>query len=92
MTERRPDAVRSPLCFAGGGGSHSRLAKLHAAFCPVLEVTRLFVRHQGTEHFISGSPHDSLNFPSRDARSGSTRYRWEARGDGVFYGYIEPVS
>ena len=87
-----PDAVRSPLSFAGAGGSQARLAKLHAEFRAVLNVAQVFVRHQGVEHFISGSPSDNLNFPRNDARAGVSRYRWEDRGDGIFYGYLEPAS
>lgn len=90
--ERTPDAIRSPLLFAGAGGSPARLAKLHAEFSSVLKVPQVFVRRQGVEHFISGSPRDTLNFASHDARAGASRYRWEDRGDGVFYGYFEPVS
>jgi hypothetical protein len=89
---RTPDAVRSPLRFAGAGGSHARLARLQFEFSAVLGVPRVFVRNQGTEHFISGSPSDTINHPSHDARSGASRYVWEDRGDGVLYGYIEPVA
>lgn len=89
-TERTPDAVRSPLPFAGAGGSHARLAKLQAEFSPVLKVPQTYVRHQGTEHFITGRPGDTLNFPSHDARSGLPRYDWVDRGDRVLYGYLKP--
>ena len=90
--QRTPDAVRSPLPFAGAGGSQARLAKLQSEFSPVLRVPRVFVRHQGTEHFISGSPSDTINHPSHNARSGASRYNWEDRGDGVLYGYLEPIA
>ena len=89
MTARTPDAVRSPLLFAGGGGASARLAKLQTEFSPVLKAPQVFVRHQGVEHFITGSPADTLNFTSRDARSGVPRYQWEDRGDGVYYGYLD---
>ena len=89
-TERTPDAVRSQLPFAGPGDSQARLARLRAEFSPVLGTPRVYVRHQGTEHFISGRPGDTLNFPSRDSRSGVPRYEWSDRGDGVLYGYLKP--
>lgn len=85
-----PDAVRSPLPYAGSGDSHARLAKLQSEFSPVLKAPRVFVRRQGTEHFISGSPDDTLNFPNHDPRSGVARYDWKDRGDGVFYGRLKP--
>ncbi len=85
-----PDAVRSRPPFAGTGDSHARLAKLQAEFSPVLNVPRVYVRHQGTEHFISGSPVDTLNFDSRDSRCGTPRYSWSDRGDDVLYGYLKP--
>ena len=85
-----PDAVRSPLPFAGAGDSHTRLAKLQAEFSPILNVSNVYVRHQGAEHFISGNAGDSLNFSSHDSRSGLPRYDWEDRGDHVLYGYLKP--
>jgi hypothetical protein len=90
IPERTPDAVRSPLPFAGAGDSRARLAKLQAEFSPVLNVPRVFVRHQGTEHFISGGPGDTLNLLSHDPCSGLPRYDWVDRGDGVLYGYLKP--
>jgi hypothetical protein len=87
MTDRTPDAIRSPLPFAGAGDSRTKFARLHAAFAGVLGVNRIFVRLQGPEHFVSGSPYDTLNYPFQDPRSGGPRYDWEDRGDGVFYGY-----
>jgi hypothetical protein len=90
MPERTPDAVRSPLTFAGAGDSRARLAKLQAEFSSVLKVPRVFVRHQGMEHFITGGPGDTLNFLGRDPRSGLPRYDWADRGDGVLYGYLKP--
>jgi hypothetical protein len=88
MPERTPDAVRSLLPYAGAGGSHARLAKLHAEFAPILKAPQIFVRHQGADHFVSARPDDTLNFPSLSARSGAPRYHWEDRGDGVLYGYL----
>lgn len=88
--QRTPDAVRSPLPFVGAGDSHAKLARLQAVFGPALGVSRIFVRHQGTEHFISGSPGDTINFCSQDPRGGQPRYEWEDRGDGVLYGYLKP--
>jgi hypothetical protein len=89
-TDRVPDAVRSPLAFAGGGAAHARLARLRAEFGPVLGLPRVYVRHQGAEHFVSGGPGDTLNFPSHHPRSGLPRYDWSDRGDGVHYGYLKP--
>jgi hypothetical protein len=83
------DAVRSPIGHAGPGPSSVRLERLGAEFTVLLGADRIFVRHQGGEHFISPRPDDTLLFPRTDARSGQSRYRWEARGDGVFYGYLE---
>ena len=50
---------------------------------------RVYVRHQGGEHFITGDPADTLNFPGESPRSGEPRYEWEDRGDGVSYGYLK---
>ncbi len=91
MFERRtPDAVRSPLPFAGVGDAHAKLARLQAVFAPELQVSRIFVRHQGAEHYISGNPGDTMNFRSQDPRAGQPRYEWEDRGEGVLYGYLIP--
>ena len=88
MADRKPDAVRSPLGFAGPGDSHARLAKLQAEFAPALGVARVFVRHQGIEHFITGAAGDTLYHASNGPRSGAPRYEWEDRGDGVLYGFL----
>jgi hypothetical protein len=89
-SERTPDAIRSPLPYAGAGDSFTKLAKLQSEFSLELRVPRVFVRHQGTTHFISGKSDDTLNFPSHGRRSGESRYTWEDRGDGVLYGYLKP--
>jgi hypothetical protein len=86
--DRPPDAVRAPLRYAGEGDSFTRLAKLQSEFSRVLRVPRVFVRHQGTEHFLSGRPDDTLGRPGHEARSGEPRYAWQDRGDGVLYGYL----
>ena len=88
-TERTPDAVRSPLPYAGAGDSHAKLSRLQTEFSRVLDVPAVFVRHQGSEHFISGDPADTLNFTARGSRAGEPRYEWEDRGDGVLYGYLK---
>jgi hypothetical protein len=88
MHATRPDAVRSPLTYAGPGDSFTRLSTLHAEFSGVLLVDHTFVRHQGIDHFITGNASDTLNFTSLSARSGQTRYTWVDRGDGVLYGYL----
>lgn len=84
----RVDAVRSPIGHAGSGPSSARLGRLGADFAALLGMDRVFVRHQGGEHFITAHPDDTLHFPRTDPRSGEPRYRWEDRGDGVFYGYL----
>jgi hypothetical protein len=87
--EKLPDAVRSPLRFAGSGDAASRLATIIAEFSGVLRSPQLFVRHQGSEHFITASPADTLNYPSDGPKSGEPRYDWSDRGDGVLYGYLK---
>jgi hypothetical protein len=85
-----PDAVRTPLAYAGAGDSHARLTKLQAEFSRVLNTPRVFVRHQGTGHFLSGDPGDTMNHPAAGARAGQPRYDWWDRGDGVLYGRLRP--
>jgi hypothetical protein len=85
---RKPDAIRSPLSFAGSGGSYARLTRLQAELAPLLGVPRISVRLQGTEHFITQTPSDTLYFPAQSARAGEPRYDWKDRGDGVHYGYL----
>lgn len=89
MPEKVPDAIRSPVSRAGSGGSLARLARIQHEFAATLHVPKVFVRHQGAEHFISGSAVDTLHFPSLHPNSGQPRYRWEAQGDGVFHGFLE---
>lgn len=89
LKHEQPDAVRVPLDFAGPGDSYVRLSKLQDGFAGVLKVTRVYVRHQGTEHFLTGDPGDTLQFPASSARSGEPRYEWKDRGDGVRYGYLK---
>jgi hypothetical protein len=86
MSDLIPDAVFAPLSYAGSGDAASRLAKLQAEFSVLLQVPRVYVRHQGTSHFLSGSPTDTLLFTQSDGRSGRSRYAWADRGDGVSYG------
>jgi hypothetical protein len=85
----KPDAIRSPLGFAGPGDSFARLSRLHAEFAVIFDVSRIYVRHQGAEHFITGDPADTLNYPSDGPKSGEPRYEWKDRGDGVHYGYLK---
>ena len=87
MNQQRPDAVRAPIRHAGAGDSFTRLARLQAEFAGILGGERVYVRLQGSEHFISGRPEDTLNHSGDDSRSGEPRYTWEGRGDGVLYGY-----
>jgi hypothetical protein len=86
MSDLIPDAVLTPLSYAGSGDAAARLGKLQAEFAALLQVPRVFVRNQGTLHFLSGSPTDTLLFPQSDSRSGRPRYAWTDRGDGVSYG------
>ncbi|MGE3822045.1 MAG: hypothetical protein AB7I30_21740 [Isosphaeraceae bacterium] len=85
-THRNPDAVRAPLRYAGEGDALARLSKLQEEFSKILGVPRVFVRHQGQEHFLSGRPDDTLGHDQWHPRPGSPRYTWEDRGDGVLYG------
>jgi hypothetical protein len=85
--DRRPDAVRAPARFSGGGDAHARLKSLHDAFAPLLGVPRLFVRLQGAEHFITGDPGDTLKNGAFHDQPDAPRYRWIDRGDGVLYGW-----
>ena len=89
MADFIPDAVLVPLCYSGPGDAATRLARLHSEFSDLLQVPRVYVRHQGTSHFISGSPADTLHFPQSDERSGRARYEWRDRGDGVSYGRFQ---
>ena len=89
MIDFIPDAVLAPLSHAGSGDAATRLTKLHAEFSALLQVPRVYVRNQGTMHFITGSPSDTLLFPQADARCGRPRYEWSDRGDGVSYGRFQ---
>ena len=72
------DAVRSPIGYAGSGPSSARLLRLGSEFAGLLGADRVFVRHQGREHFITAHADDTLMFPRTDPQSGqSPRYRWE---------------
>ena len=89
MADSIPDAVMVPLSYSGPGDAATRLARLHVEFSTILQVPRVYVRHQGTKHFLSGSPADTLLFPQTDPRSGQPRYAWSDRGDGVSYGGLQ---
>ena len=89
LTHEQPDAIRAPLNFAGPGDSYTRLSRLQDEFAGVLKVARVYVRHQGTEHFLTGNPADTLQFPGGSTRAGESRYEWRDRGDGVQYGYLK---
>ena len=86
MADFIPDAVMVPLSYAGPGDASTRLARLHVEFSAVLQVPRVYVRHQGRTHFITGSPADTLFFPQTDTRAGRPCYAWADRGDGVSHG------
>ena len=89
-SETTPDAVRPPLTYAADGGALAKLLKLNSEFSRVLRVSRVFVRNQGTEYFISHEPDETLYFSGDSPRSGESRYVWEDRGDGVLYGTLKP--
>jgi hypothetical protein len=89
MSENIPDAVLCPLSYAGPGDAASKLANLQTEFAALLQVPNVYVRHQGTSHFVSGSPTDTLLFPQSHERSGLPRYVWNDRGDGVSYGRFQ---
>ena len=89
MADSIPDAVMVPLGYSGSGDAATRLSKLHVEFSAILQVPRVYVRHQGTTHFLSGSPTDTLLFPQSDPRSGRPHYVWSDRGDGVSYGRFQ---
>ena len=88
MTEPGPDAILAPIGHAGLGDAATRLGRLQGEFAPLLRSSRVFVRHQGATHFVSGSPDDTLLFPQASPRSGQPRYEWADRGDGVSYGRL----
>ena len=82
MSDRRtPIAARTPLGYTGEGAAQTRLTRLQREFSGVLKVSRIFVRHHGTEHFVSGKPDDTLYSQYQDERPGEPRYEWEDRGD-----------
>ena len=88
MTSTNPDAIRSPLSFAGSGDSLTKLKKLQDEYAILLGTERIFVRNQGIEHFVTSSSIDTLYFPSQGTNSGKPRYDWMNRGDGVLYGFV----
>lgn len=92
MSGQAIDAVRAPIGYAGAGPAAARLERLVGEFATVLRADRVFVRHQGSEHFLSAHPDDTLQFPRISSRSGEPRYRWEDRGDGICYGYLKSES
>jgi hypothetical protein len=88
VSDREIDAVRAPTRYAGQGAAAARLERLISEFSVVLGTAQVFVRQQGSEHFITADPGDTLQFPRSGPRSGESRYRWEDRGDGIFYGRL----
>jgi hypothetical protein len=86
MVDFIPDAVMVPLGHAGSGDAATRLTRLHVEFSAILQVPCVYVRHQGTAHFLTGSPADTLLFPQTDPRSGRPRYEWTDQGNGISYG------
>ena len=86
LTRRNPGpAWASP----GPGDAATRLARLDAEFAVAASsVSRVYVRHQGNAHFITGSATDTLLFPqSEPAIRPVASIRMERdRGDGVSYG------
>lgn len=88
MTPTTIDAIRSPSSHAGAGGSLLRLSNLQSEFAALLGVERVYVRNQGTEHFVTGDPADTLDHPQGEPNAGRPRYDWRDRGDGVLYGTL----
>ncbi len=84
-----PNAIRCMHSFAGCGDAQSRLLSLQDQFSGILGSPRVYVRQQGTEHFLSADPSDSLLYSNNSPRSGTSRYHWQDRGDGVLYGFLE---
>ena len=80
------DAICSPAHYAGPGVTRDKLAKIANEFASILGSDKLFVRLQGSEHFITRNCDDTLLYPRSHLLSGQTRYLWHDRGDGVFYG------
>lgn len=90
MDEVKPDAVRTPIHYAGHADAITKLSNLQREFAPILGVPKVYVRHNVVEHFISGDPNDTLYFPANSNRRGEERYVWDNRGDGVLYGVLKP--
>ncbi len=83
------DAIRVGVKHAGAGTAAERLGKLTALFATTLGASRVFIRNQGGEYFITADSADTILFPGASNRSGEPRYHWESRGDGVHYGYLK---
>jgi hypothetical protein len=50
---------------------------------------RAYVRlADGTHHFCTGNPHDTIYFPTDHDRAGQPRYGWEPQPDGSRHGYL----
>ena len=63
--DRTPDAVRSPIGFAGAGGSSARLARLRAEFAAGAPGDRASSSGtRATEHFITSDPATRSSSPA----------------------------
>jgi hypothetical protein len=87
--ETAPNAVIAPVSHAGPGDAATRLRRLQEEFAPILDVAVVHVRLQGSTHFLTGDPGDTLLFPQGSGRDGLPRYDWTDRGDGVSYGSLK---
>jgi hypothetical protein len=93
--QARPDAVYMPEGRKRGKTHHERVMSILAIVEPMLGVDydggeRAYVRRQvGGRLFATRDPTDTLFF-SKDHPSlaQKPRYRWDDRGEGVFYGYL----
>ncbi|WZO98177.1 hypothetical protein EP7_005233 [Isosphaeraceae bacterium EP7] len=86
----RVAAVMVPVGYPGQGSSRERLSRLDREFAPLLGVRAMFIRQQGTGHFLSPQGGDTLLHPTHSPLAGQPRYDWLDRGDGVLYGTIKP--
>jgi hypothetical protein len=84
----RPEALKVPLALAQGSSSRERLLCLKRRFAGVLGQSSITVFNQGAYYFIAPDPGQTLNFPFGHGRDNEPRYRWEAQGEGVEYGYL----
>lgn len=83
----KPDAIRVPR---DPGGGFDRLGELDSVYREILGTPAIYVRDQGSVHFITGNPEDLLYFPKTSPAAGLPRYRWEDQGEGIAFGFLIP--